>query len=82
MGCCYNHACFYSRYLMAHTGGMEHPSNCPDPCLKVHLCAIPNVDIGNFMKCLTQANNANTIISSFIVLLVRLLTTISLPGLL
>ena len=24
-----------SRYLMANTGGVEHPSNCPEPCLKV-----------------------------------------------
>ena len=23
------------RYLMANTGGVEHPSNCPEPCLKV-----------------------------------------------
>ena len=23
------------RYLEANTGGVEHPSNCPQPCLKV-----------------------------------------------
>jgi len=63
------------RYLMANTGGVEHPSNCPEPCLKVHLCAIPNVDITNFMKCLTQANSS--IISNlqqFLILFVLLIS--------
>ena len=51
------------RYLMANTGGLEHPNNCPQPCRKVHLCSIPNVDITNFMKCVTAANSADSLIS-------------------
>ena len=51
------------RYLMANTGGLEHPNNCPQPCRKVHLCSIPNVDITNFMKCVTAASSAESLLS-------------------
>jgi len=50
-------------YLMANTGGLEHPNNCPQPCRKVHLCSIPNVDITNFMKCVTAASSAESLLS-------------------
>ena len=45
-------------YLLANTAGVEQPSACTDSCRKVHLCAIPNVDITNFRKCISQANLA------------------------
>eukprot|EP00090_Calanus_glacialis_P032199 TRINITY_DN53405_c0_g1_i1.p1 TRINITY_DN53405_c0_g1~~TRINITY_DN53405_c0_g1_i1.p1 ORF type:complete len:473 (-),score=159.30 TRINITY_DN53405_c0_g1_i1:33-1451(-) len=45
-------------YLLANTAGMDHPKDCRDTCRKVHLCAIPNVDITNFRKCISQANMA------------------------
>ena len=45
-------------YLLANTAGVEQPSSCTDSCRKVHLCAIPNVDITNFRKCISQASFA------------------------
>ena len=45
-------------YLLANTAGVEQPSSCSESCRKVQLCAIPNVDITNFRKCISQANLA------------------------
>ena len=45
-------------YLLANTAGIEQPSSCSESCRKVQLCAIPNVDITNFKKCISQANFA------------------------
>ena len=45
-------------YLLANTAGGEEPSSCSESCRKVQLCAIPNVDITNFRKCISQANLA------------------------
>ena len=58
------------RYLMANTGGVEHPDNCPQPCRKVHLCSIPNVDITNFMKCLSQASSAESLSTLYVPLII------------
>ena len=45
-------------YLLHNTGGVEQSLSCSESCRKVHLCAIPNVDITNFRKCISQANLA------------------------
>jgi len=44
----------FNRYLKANTAGS--PSTCPAPCRRVHLCAIPNVDITFFNKCVSLAS--------------------------
>ena len=43
-----------ARYLKANTAGS--PSPCPAQCRRVHLCAIPNVDITFFNKCVSLAS--------------------------
>ena len=48
-------------YLLANTAGVEQPSSCSESCRKVQLCAIPNVDITNFRKCVSQANLAGRV---------------------
>jgi len=42
------------RYLKANRHGSTPP--CPASCSRVHLCAIPNVDINNFNKCVSLAS--------------------------
>ena len=69
------------RYLMANTGGLEHPNNCPQPCRKVHLCSIPNVDITNFMKCVTAANSAQSLLPlTFLASLLIIINLAASPG--
>ena len=45
-------------YLLANTAGVSKPEVCGQLCRKVHLCAIPNLDTGNFRKCFYQASMA------------------------
>ena len=49
------------RYLLANTAGLDTPDTCPGPCRMVHLCSIPNVDITNFIKCLSQASGVSSL---------------------
>ena len=46
----------FDHYLLANTAGAEDTATCTESCRRVHLCAIPNVDITNFRKCISQAN--------------------------
>ena len=43
------------RYLMANTGGVEHPSNCPEPCLKVSWA--PQINLLNWPNLFEKWND-------------------------
>lgn len=43
------------RYLMANTGGVEHPSNCPEPCLKVRWA--PQINLLNWPNLFEKWND-------------------------
>ena len=64
------------KYLASNTAKMVDPRTCSSWCKRVHLCAIPNVDIFNFNKCISttshsepQTNNLVMLVSVVVILL-------------
>jgi len=58
-------------YLKSNTAGS--PSPCPAACRKVHLCAIRNVDITFFNKCVSQASGYESVRPFSPILIITLL---------